>query len=299
MKHKSTVIIIFTTVLFFGILDFYASAQTFNEDRQITITARVGPEPPSGGGGGGGGAVPPIQTSVVFTGRAYPSTPVSLLKDGQLVATTPAGPDAIFTISLNGLSSGSYVFSVFGEDKDGRRSVPLTFPITVTSGVITQVSGIFIAPSIAVDKAAVKYGDNIGIFGQTVPEGEVTIAVNSSHEVFVKTVSDKFGAYFYNFDTSVLERGSHLTKSKAAKGQSISDYGKAVTFSVGETTVPNNENNCTIVADLNIDCRVNLIDFSILAYWYQRPAVPPQNDLNTDSRVDLIDFSIMAFYWTG
>lgn len=54
--------------------------------------------------------------------------------------------------------------------------------------------------------------------------------------------------------------------------------------------------------DLNCDGRVNLVDFSILAYWWKRPltAVAKQRvDFNGDGKVDLVDFSILAYHWTG
>jgi hypothetical protein len=51
--------------------------------------------------------------------------------------------------------------------------------------------------------------------------------------------------------------------------------------------------------DLSGDGRVNLIDFSIMAYWYGKPNPPAAEDLNGDGKIDLTDFSIMAFYWTG
>ena len=50
---------------------------------------------------------------------------------------------------------------------------------------------------------------------------------------------------------------------------------------------------------MNKDSRVNLVDFSIAAYWYKRSTPPPSADLNGDGKVDLVDFSILAFYWTG
>ncbi len=61
---------------------------------------------------------------------------------------------------------------------------------------------------------------------------------------------------------------------------------------------------CPAKADLNNDCKVNLIDFSIAAYWYKRiisaEFVQKESErLNSDGKVDLVDFSIMAFYWTG
>jgi len=52
--------------------------------------------------------------------------------------------------------------------------------------------------------------------------------------------------------------------------------------------------------DLNSDGKVNLVDFSIAAYWYGRVFLPAAkaSDLNSDGKVDLADFSIMAYYWS-
>ena len=51
--------------------------------------------------------------------------------------------------------------------------------------------------------------------------------------------------------------------------------------------------------DANGDGRVNLVDFSVAAYWYKRANPPASVDLNGDRKVDLVDFSIMAFHWSG
>lgn len=53
-----------------------------------------------------------------------------------------------------------------------------------------------------------------------------------------------------------------------------------------------------IGGDLNYDGRVDLIDFSILAYWYQKPNPPAHIDLSKNGIVELADFSIVSFYWT-
>jgi len=260
-----------------------------------------------GGGGGGGGAyVPPVvETKVNFSGRAYPKSTVTLLKDAQIAATTIAGSDANFQISISGLAGGNYIFAVYSEDKDGRRSSLLTFPVSITSGVTTNVSGIFIAPTIAVDKSEVKQGDNIAIFGQSVPKADITIQVSSEEDFFAKTVADVSGVYLYNLGTEILDYGSHFTKSKAAKDGEISSFSRAVSFLVGTKTVAKVvPTKCPAKADLNNNCRVNLVDFSIAAYWYKRPlsvlfAATEKEKLNGDGKVDLVDFSIMAFYWTG
>ena len=79
-----------------------------------------------------------------------------------------------------------------------------------------------------------------------------------------------------------------------------------VSFKVGDKTVlfKKKPKQCLSKADLNDDCHVNLVDFSIAAYWYKRPIsqafkLIEAASLNGDGKIDLVDFSIMAFHWTG
>jgi len=258
-----------------------------------------------GGGGGGGGYVAPAETAAVFSGRAYPKSTVTLLKDAQIAATTIAGTDANFQISISGLSGGNYIFSVYSEDNKGIRSSLLTFPVSVTSGVTTDVSSIFITPTIAVDKSEVKRGDNIAIFGQSAPQADIVVSVNSEEEFFGKTISDKEGIYLYNFDSSFVDYGTHYTKSKASIGnQAVSGFSNVISFKVGTKNIMMELPKAVAKGDLNNDKRVNLVDFSIAAYWYKRTISvefksKEAERLNSDGKVDLIDFSIMAYYWTG
>lgn len=256
-----------------------------------------------GGGGGGGAALPSSTGSVLFFGKAYPKSSVTLLKDAQVAATTVAGTDASFMITLANLSAGNYVFSMYSEDKNGYRSALLTFLASVTAGVTTNVSGIFIAPTIAVDKSEVSRGDTIAIFGQVAPQAEVVIEVNSDEQFFSKTVSDNNGIYLYNFDSSVLEYGSHSARSKGAiNNQLVSGFSSPAAFKVGTRNVFTAPvKKCSASGDLNTDCKTNLVDFSVMAYWYQRPlsASGAKADLNHDGKVNITDFSILAANWTG
>ena len=281
---------------------FSGGSLSCNSNCTINTSQCTSAPPPSGGGGGGGGGVP-LPTGVTLSGRAYQGMKVTVLKDAQITASTIADPGANFRVAVSGLSAGSYIFGVYSEDGQGRRSSLLTFPITVTSGVIVEVGNIFIAPTIAVDKSEVKHGDNIAIFGQSVPDSEITISVNSEDEIFNKTKADTSGACLYNFDTSQIDKGQHFTKSKATVGGAISSFGKMVGFAVGTKNVVKAAQEF-LKGDLNADGRVNLVDFSIAAYWYKRPisaefAVKEKERLSGDGKVDLIDFSIMAYYWTG
>ncbi|HRZ30344.1 MAG TPA: hypothetical protein P5274_01605 [Candidatus Paceibacterota bacterium] len=275
---------------------------------QVSATPVATPVSPGGGGGsgGGGGTTPSGGARVVFSGRAFPLSSVSLFKDGQLVATTKAGPDANFYISIANLVAGAYNFGVNSIDSAGRQSLIQTFPVTLTEGASILVSGIFIAPSIAVDKQQVKQGDNIAIFGQSVPSGKVTIAVNSDNQIFAQAVTDKSGAYLYNLDTVGLEMGGHTAKSKATLANEISPFGPTAGFKVGTENILADAKTqvCPGRGDLNDDCKVNLVDFSIAAYWYKRPLTATflaleKAKLNGDGKLNLTDFSIMAYYWTG
>jgi len=271
-------------------------------DPTDTDETNIPPSPPAGGGGGGGGYVPP-PIIVNFSGRAYPRSLVTLLKDAGVAVTTVAGQDANFKIQLTSIAPGTYLFSVYGEDNRGNRSALLTFPVNVVAGTVTNVSNIYLAPTIAVDKEEVKKGNVIAVFGQSVPLSEITIGVNSQEDVYVKAPADQNGVYLYNLDTIVLELGQHYARSKSTLEGFISPFSKSVGFKVGTQDVYAPTRKCRR-ADLNCDGRVNLVDFSIAAYWYKRtlsPAFAPieKNRLNGDGKIDLVDFSIMAFYWTG
>lgn len=252
-----------------------------------------------GGGGGGAGQHDEIGTTVIFMGKAYPRSTVTLLQDAQIVATTRAGLDASFSLTVSDIAGGTYIFSMYSEDSRGVRSSLFTFSIRVIPESSTQVSGIFIAPTIALDKIAVKKGETITIFGQSVPNGEITISVHSDEEFIETTQADQDGAYLHNFNTALLDNGEHFTKTEAEHEGEISPYSQALSFVVGDETVYAPTEQPGQKSDVNADGHINLVDFSVMAYWYKKSAVPSNVDLNADGKVDLIDFSILSFYWTG
>lgn len=257
----------------------------------------------SGGGGGGGSNSGKAQ--VVLSGRAYPRSTVTILKDAQIVAITVADEGARFQVNVTGLSSGSYIFGLYSEDSRSFRSSISTFPVMLTKGILVKIENIFLAPTIAADKSSVKKGEPIAFFGQSTPSSEITLEINSNEQIFVKSNADNAGVYLYNFDTSVLELGQHHTKSRSAYAAAISPQSNAVPFTVGnETILAEPGATCPAKADLNEDCRVSLVDFSIAAFWYNRTlsatfALREQKKLNGDGKINITDFSIMAFYWTG
>ena len=57
---------------------------------------------------------------------------------------------------------------------------------------------------------------------------------------------------------------------------------------------------CNKNGDINNDKKVNIVDFSIMLYFWKQSN--PSNscaDINKDGIVNLFDFSVMLFWWTG
>lgn len=161
------------------------------------------------------------------------------------------------------------------------------------------------APTVSTNKKEVKRGETIIIFGKTVPQSKVVVSVSSQQETFRQILSDEKGVYLLNLDTSFLEEGQHLAKAKAESRGIFSPWSNVVKFAVSDINIERSSGSCEDrFGDLNCDSKIDLVDFSILAYWYKRPLSPEfsikeKNQLNGDGRVDLVDFSILAYYWTG
>ena len=274
----------------------------------VFITAQVGGTTGGGGGGGGGGGssgggtgTTGMPTTVNFSGMGYPSSKVVILQDGAQVITTTADPQANFSASLSGLAQGSYTFSIYTTDTNGLHSVSFSFPVYVTTGSTVNIGGIILAPTIDVDKSEVKQGENEAIFGFAVPNSQVNIAVHSTVAHLVNTTATSTGAYLYNFDTTPLEYGDHNAQSHAILKDQVSADTNPVAFVVGNEDINKSATTCgSLIGDINCDDKVNLVDFSIMAYWYKLGTTPPADvDLNNDGKITLIDFSILAYHWTG
>lgn len=240
----------------------------------------------------------PGPTKVVFRGIAYPQASVSILENGSLLATTVADPSARFDVEITLASAGTFTFTLFAEDNQGRAGRSSNFTISVTAGTTTTVSGIFLAPTIATDKAVVRLGDTISILGATAPASAVTVIVSSEQEVTFNTTAGSDGLWVIQAIADSLAIGEHNARAKStAPTNEISTFSNTVNFTVQAATV----NPCTgkTPGDVNCDGRVNLVDFSILLFFWKK--TNPSNiraDINADGVVNVRDFSIMLFWWT-
>ena len=261
--------------------------------------------PTTGGGGGGGGGnyspggySPPPATQVIITGKAYPNANVHILKDGTDIAIVQADNKADFYYSTTSVAPGVTTFGFWAQDATGLKSSALTTTLSVTSNVVTTISGEFLPPTINLDKQTVSQGDVLNIFGQAPPQISVITHVHSDNEVLANATSDLNGNWKVALDTSNLADESLHTVSaqfqtNVAGSVVDSAYSQSVSFYVGHNGVGQKG----LTGDLNGDSKVNLADFSILLYYWGTPG--PSGDLNRDGTVDLTDLSILLFNWTG
>ncbi|MDP4007105.1 MAG: hypothetical protein Q8P55_00720 [bacterium] len=259
----------------------------------------VAPLPPITLGSLGPGTIP--GAAAVFLGKAYPQSTVILLKDGQIAGTGHADGAGNFSLDIGGLSVGDYLFSLYGRDYTGKTSRLISFSVSVVFDTTTTIRDVVIPPTISVDKRQVAQGEIIDLFGQSVPRVAITIVVKTPTGQFpLETISDQQGRYRYSLDTSSLDFGNYSAVAEASLEGSFSNIASAAAFFiVGKETILEEPVVCPPKGDLNTDCFVNLVDFSILIYWFGTPNVSARVDLNGDGKADLVDFSIMAYYWTG
>ncbi len=301
MKYVNTMLARSLTLLL--LVCIFAALPAWSATDILTVTIQPNsinppPPPPAGGGGGGGAYTPPVATGVIFRGIAYPGSIVTLTRDGVSIAEVPASPDANFEIQISQSNGGTYTYGVSSVDKNGIRSLIRSFTVMITPGVTTVISGIFLSPTISIDKSQVARGDVLTILGQTAPDAKVNIMLHSGTQLNKTATSSKDGTWSYKLDTLELDFGDHTTQARTTKNQDISALSEVLGFKVGTSNVAVVPMKCGS-GDFNCDKHVNLIDFSILAYWFGRTNPPKNIDLKADGLVNIVDFSILAYYWTG
>jgi hypothetical protein len=254
-----------------------------------------------GGGGGGPGVT---WGAVDFRGWSYPGATISLLQDGSVVATTVAGPSGYFEVSLTNINPGSYNYAISGQDISGLHSTSQTYPITVAAGSTSYVTDVILPPTASTDKTEVKQGNIINISGQSIPNSPVTIFIHGATSTFstsFTTTANALGEWTYAFNTTGTPAGNYYVQTQTTYQGNASPLSAKINFTIGAQDVVL---DCWRRADLNCDGYVDLIDYSIAAYWWKRPLTPQaiikvDNKLYPDGVVNLRDFSVMAYYWTG
>lgn len=286
-KQKFVFIVVF--LFCFSIYNF-ADALTIVQNQGVTVSAVVGSIPSIDPNTAGGGV---FQSGVRFSGIAYPFATVTVQKkEGENISVSAdkSGSFSIFVPEIDW-----QFFTLFAVDSFGRRSTILNFPTILYRGYITDIAGIRFAPTINTDKLAVKSGDFITIEGSAIPNKEVKIYFEGPESRVFSSFANNKGVYSITFPF-VSPDGKYTLK---AQYEGDTRASKAISISVGPSSITRNEATANIPGDCNFDQRITIVDFSILAYWYLKDNPPKCVDANRDGIINLVDFSIVAFYWNG
>ena len=260
----------------------------------------------SGGGGAGGGfeSTPaPFESGdgrVIINGFAQPQSQVVVLVDGNEARRVTANANGQYSVTIDGIARGVYTFGVYGIDQNEVRSSTFSTSFTVSGARTTSLSNINVPPSIQVQPDPVQPGNDVTISGFTVPGSTVTLEHEregsaASRQTFTLTAGSD-GAWEQVLSTTGFTPGPHRVRARAQTDTlGSSNFSSFVRYGVGEQLTD------TSNADLNRDGRVNLIDFSILLFWWETDGgdSDPPADINRDGIVNLVDFSILLFNWTG
>jgi hypothetical protein len=222
---------------------------------------------------------------------------VTFLVDTETVGSVRTDSDGDFEFATE-VSPGTATLGIWTTDSTGVRSITLNNTFDVTQGAITNINGVVIPPTIRLVSQNVNPGAVITISGQSVPNAQVELHVDNSNPVFNTTAGDN-GNWSIQLDTSQLSIAEHILRARSITGNppltTQSSFSTSLQLFVGV------DGQASTPSDLNRDGFVNLIDFSILIFWWQTDGgtSDPPADINGNGRVSLEDFSILLFNWTG
>lgn len=239
---------------------------------------------------------PPV-ASLSISGYTAPGTFVTFTQNGSVIGTDAAGPTGFYSQVFTGLQPTTHSIRIYGVDQAGRATTPVFMEIYTPIYTQTDVTDVILPPTIELSATQVAQGNNLTVFGTTVPDADFTLFTESPLRTYSDT-ADSTGNWTYTItDTADYSPGDYRTYAIAQSGalQSLASTGLAFSITVSGTITPTPA-ACNISrGDLSCDSSVNLTDFSILMFYWGTSQ--PAGDINSDGNVNLSDFSIMMFYW--
>jgi len=299
IKHYLLVLLVGAAAVSTLLIDFPQSAREAYGQSATTLTSGVSITISDGTGGGGGGPGVKNPAAVTFSGFAYPGATITYLRNGTVVGTSLARSGGTFTNTVS-ISPGLITFGVFARGEGELTSVTTNITLNVRANSNVDISNIFLSPTITADRFRLQRGGTLRIFGSAFPETLVRLFSNLSpdNNPIASINTDTGGAWEYFFPTGDLGEGMYSLKVNAQIDNPfmISPFSENLEFTIAELKCSG--------ADFNFDTRVNIVDFSILIFYWQRdPSIGDITnictDLNLDKIVNIYDFSIVMNQWTN
>lgn len=290
------------------------SAVTITDTHSVSVSALVtdpnatsstSTPPFSGGGGGFSSGVPSFTdatetNSILISGKYVPKMTVEVLSSGNVLSSIVVPDSGEFSLKVSHLKSGVYSLLLTVSDpsfKDKQYQSSLSYTVYVSDASETYISDVIFPPLFSPVKTSFKLGSLFELYGKALPQSSIIAyidgkkigtTVSASDGTFlVKALTEKVGKR-----SLVFKYGAPLEAVPSGKTQTITVYSQ-------NSKDDSSRFVCGSRVDFSLDCRINIVDFSVLAYWYKRSNFPEKYDLNGDGKIDIKDFSIMAYHWTG
>lgn len=252
------------------------------------VTAACVINPPQGGGtqisfNNDEPTLVPLLTNLVVTGYSAPFTRVSLQKDGVVSATVFSDANGYFQATLSGLAPGEYLLKLSAGGEFGKSVITDSFVGRVYKDSTTKISGVVLPP---IGTVATRDGKLV-VSGQAVPRASVFFEWEG---VAYETVADREGRFVF---TDLMASSGEVIYRFGTKYLGESVFDQYQTFNNTDVDF------CATRVDVTSDCRVNFVDFAITLWWYVYNRAEAEIDFDGNGRLDLVDFSILAYYWTG
>lgn len=239
---------------------------------------------------------PPV-ASLVITGYSAPGTFVTFTENGSVIGTDSAGGSSgFFSQVFTGLNPGDHSIKIYGVDQSGRATSPVFLDVTTPIYQQTTIGDILLPPTVNLSATSIAQGDDLVVYGTAVPSGDLTVFTESPLRTYSTTV-DTAGDWNYTItNTNSYNPGDYRAYSLVLSSPLQSIVSTSLGFSVGATGITPTPAGCNIsTGDLNCDSSINIMDFSILMYYWG--TTQPAGDVNSDGNVNLTDFSILMYYW--
>jgi hypothetical protein len=233
---------------------------------------------------------PVTDSNVIISGYFEPAGRVSILKDGILSGTTFADASGRWQLTLSGLVEQTYLFQVIGTSYTGTQVYSETFFTRVLADATTKVSAIVLAPQFlirTIDSKTI-------LETRAIPDSRITVLVDGREVIYYAVPVDYDDSIRIDLSSFLLQPTHTIAVAVSLATKRILTPEYLYTKNSEPAATP-----CTERADVSKDCQVNFIDFLIARAWYLVAPITQAFDLDQSGRIDLVDFSIMAYYWTG
>ena len=254
-----------------------------------------------GSGGGSGGGKKDLGSTVVnISGTAYPSRTINFLLDGDGIGSVQTNSQGTFDFATKA-SPGTATLGMWSTDVFGTKSITLSNTFDVTQGAVTNLNALVLPPSIKVVPTNFTPGAVLKVSGQSVPNATINLYADKNIATAVATgKAAANGQWSIDFNTNRLSANGHTIRARSVTGTPPLEVQSSLSSPV-ELTTGGAPSAVVTSSDLNRDTKVNLIDFSILIFWWQTDGGDsnPPADINSNGKVSLEDFSILLFNWTG